>query len=117
MTNTPTHYFNFKPCEAVQWSGTVEGFDVMAEHFADYGFDIAQAGDMCQIWASDMSTGIYRLRPGQWLVKQGDKVFVLDEEPAWVVGWVTRDERKFAWTKLKRPALSNGFLGPWEVVE
>lgn len=131
MTNTPTHYFNFKPCEAVQWTGTEEGFDTVSEHLADQGFDIAQAGDMCQLWASDMSTEIHRLTPGQWLIRQEGKVWVQDEEPPKVERWMPGVEINDSYghetlplsegyeheATHRRPVLSNGWTGPWEGVD
>lgn len=88
--------------------------------------------------------------PGQWIVRQGDKVWVQDEEPARVERWETQtrplaDSERCKFTlpgygtrcpmelghggvvhnysqhpskvSHRRPVLSNGWTGPWEVVE
>ena len=100
-----TDYFiNFAPADAVQYDGT----NLLA---------ICAAWDLYEgHWARMLSTG-------QWLVRQGSRVWVQDEEPARVVRWETGrmspggdvwDHDWLSWwPEYRRPVLSNGWTGPW----
>lgn len=133
---TPTHYFNFKPCEAVQFqeSGPDQNIALVCEWLGadpaeDYEFFDAE-------YEAGLPSGgtIYydneneQASPGQRLIRQDGKVWVQDEEPPRVKEWEYAKRPHNAasglWFKCERdkathcrPVLSNGWEGPWEAVD
>lgn len=118
---TPTHYFNFKPCEAVQWTGN-NGDAVAA--LLGHGHR-----DWTRMFNCFVCAG-WRIEDGQWLIRQDGKVWVQDEEPArferWLFGSPTEG---FQWVEgvgltgtltHRRPVVTVGdqeWNGPWEAVD
>lgn len=127
------YYVNFAPAEAVKYDGT------NARQIAMWMFPVPPNPHAPEVNVRNMVEPHIRL--GQWLIRQGDRVWVQDEEPARVERWewgasaledleVTqfdseadaRDPGKkwlmgMTHTAYRCPVLSNGWSGPWEVVD
>lgn len=117
-----THFHNFTPADAVQYDG---------EHGDEALFDVVRSEIR---WGGQEG---WPIRKGQWLVRQGSRVWVQDEEPARVVKWEFRvvgsrsggkwlehslegallTQRMYGGLIERRPVLSNGWTGPWLPVD
>lgn len=124
---TADHFHNFAPADAVQYDGTNAG-ECIRFHKT---FFIGYSGGI-----EHHLSPYGKASPGQWLVRQGSKVWVQDEEPARAERWewatgrfdeltgAADEESARYWvdalagiTLHRRPVLSNGWTGPWSPVE
>ena len=137
------HFHNFAPADAVQYDGTWASLSATDDWFPE---DVSRGASrdngneaMSLDWyfPSGQRIGV-EFVPGQWIVRQGSRVWAQDEEPARVVrwGWANSrygdggmnqdteesvryfhnlDPEKFG--LHRRPVLSNGWTGPWSPVE
>lgn len=113
----PRYFINFAPAAAVQYDGTNRAEVTRIAGYFSYGII---DGDL--VLTRKQAPSIF-VKEGQWLVRQGDKVWVQDEEPARVVRWETGrmspggdvwDHDWLSWwPEYRRPVLSNGWTGPW----
>ncbi len=140
---TPTHFHDFKPCDTVQYDWPHDANEAHYDAVFDKivamlgpKFGVASIECILHIDTFEAPRGIAiaTATPGQWLVKQGNHVWVQDHEPARVIEWQHRVVRSRSggvfWEDSldaaqitqridggiikRRPVLSNGWTGPWE---
>jgi hypothetical protein len=119
------YYVNFAPAEAVKYDGT------NARQIAMWMFPVPPNPHAPEVNVRNMVEPHIRL--GQWLIRQGDRVWVQDKEPAKVERWLVGNcdfDGSMSWHghncecygPLDRPrevcaVLNNGWSGPWQVVD
>lgn len=104
MSDAPTHYFNFKPCDdVVQYDGTWSSLGPLAEWFEEASY-VYSMNDQRIVevvfhpWDSARRSICVEASPGQWLIRQDGEMWAQDEEPAKVKSirhnphmWICRD--------------------------
>lgn len=138
---TAKYFVNFTPADAVQYDGTQpSGSEALEWLRSDrgriYNFYRYARDARLEAFVIEENGDVY-LCPGQWLVRQGSRVWVQDEEPARVVKWEFRvvgsrsggkwlehslegallTQRMYGGLIERRPVLSNGWTGPWLPVD
>ena len=105
------HFHNFKPCTAVQWPTEAEAASWKASQWDSREADLAnlaRGADPSPLVDAAIGYMLGRtMRHGQWLIRQGPRLWAQDEEPARVERWET----------LGAPVTQSGVMGARRSVE
>lgn len=124
---TAKYFVNFTPADAVQYDGTQpSGSEALEWLRSDrgriYNFYRYARDARLEAFVIEENGDVY-LCPGQWLVRQGSRVWVQDEEPASVIGasyhqcHAKKCEPDCALKDCAEYLLDNGWTSPWSPVE